>query len=288
MPMVRTVCAIIAIGFQFATAAAFAGTGEPDDPLIFGIVPARSPDQLLKRFGPMISELESSLGVSIRLRGAPNYKAFVDRINEGNVYDFVLSGGDIFHYAYKSGGYIPVAKMKSPGIFAVIAVRGDSTFQNLDDLVGDTSVATADRLAHSTGLGFRALRAAGINPETDIRLVEVPNQSAALMTLVRGQVDAAIIIIPVFRSAGSEITDGLRIIAETERSPPPLISASKALPDQLIKDVRAFLLDLDENPEGREILEIIAWPGFEEAIIEEYDLLDWASDSIENRLKTSD
>ena len=287
--MARTANAIIiAIVLQFSTAAVFAGTGSPDDPLIFGIVPARSPDQLLQQFGPMISELESSLGISVRLRGAPNYKTFVDRVTEGSVYDFVLSGGDTFHYARKHSGYVPVAKMKSKGVFAVFAVSAVSTFQDIDDLVGDTQVATADRLAYSTGLGLRALRAAGVDPETDIQLVEVPNQSASLMTLVRGQVDAAIIMIPVFRSAGSEIKDGLRIIAETERAPPPLISASKDLPDQLIEDVKAFFLDLDKHSEGQEILKNIAWPGFEEVIIEEYDQLDWASDSIENRLKTSD
>lgn len=262
-----------------------AGDGTVEDPLVFGVIPARSPEQVLGHFGPLISAMKADLSLAINLRGAPDFETFLRRVLDGDTYDIVLTGGDTVQFLRGQNLYRPVVQMGGPGIFAVIAVQKESRFDSLEALSGRASVATADLLAYSTGLGFRRLAEAGLDPGTDLDVVVVPSQSAALAALVRGQVDAAIIMAPVLRSAPVEMRQGLRVLAETERAPPPAISISTRMRPDLADQVTRFLLSLEDVESGALLLERIGWPGIAPVRIEDYDALDWAAESIADRLR---
>lgn len=260
--------------------------GSADDPLVFGIIPARSPEQVLAGFRPLVDAMERELGVSIRMRGAPDYETFLRRVLEGNVYDMILTGGDTLQYLRELDLYRPLAQMDGPGVFAVIAVQADSPFDTLEDLRGQATVATADLLAYSTGLGFRLLEDAGLDRKTDLDTVFVPSQSAALTVLVRGQVDASIIMVPVLRSAPPEMRGAIRILAETERAPPPAISVSTSMRSDLADRISEFLTSAKDLEPGSAVLQSMGWPGMTAVRIEDYSVLDWAADSIADRLKS--
>ena len=267
---------------------AAAGEGTPEDPLIFGVVPARSPAQQMKRFGPLVQALARDVGMAIRLRGAPDYATFINRALEGTTYDVMLSGGDVFQFLRRRSAPVPVARMKAKGVFAVIAVRRGSPLKSLADLKAGGTVATADPLAYSTGLGLRALRKAGVDPDRDIQLMIVPSQSSSLQSLVRSQVDAALIMIPVYRSAPPAVRTQLRVLAETERAPPPVVSTTTHLAPAKVQRIKRFLLNLDTTPAGKKLLIELGWPGFASVDVNEYDSLDWAVKTIEGRLRVSD
>ncbi len=274
--------------FVFLTAAmpADAGDGSSDDPLVFGIIPARSPERVLTDFGPLVDAMEKKLGISVRMRGAPDYETFLRRVLAGTTYDMILTGGDTIQYLRELDLYRPLAQMGGSGIFAVIAVQADSRFTELEDLRGQATVATADLLAYSTGLGFRRLEEAGIDQKTDLNMVFVPSQSAALAVLVRGQVDASIIMMPVFRSAPPEMREAVRILAETERAPPPAISVSTSMPSDLADRIFDFLVSVEGSEAGSNVLQNMGWPGIVPVRIEDYSGLEWAAESIAERLRS--
>ncbi len=271
--------------FLFTSLPSHAGDGSRDDPLVLGIIPARSPAQVLSDFGPLVDAMETELEIAVRIRGAPDYETFIRRVLDGNFYDMILSGGDTVQFIRELGLYRPLVQMDGPGIFAVIAVSSDSPFSELEDLRGQATVATADLLAYSTGLGFRRLAEAGLDPTADIDVVFVPSQSAALATLVRGQVDASIIMVPIVRTASPEVQQSVRILAETERAPPPAISVSNSLPADLADRILEFFLTFEDVESSSAILQEMGWPGFVPVQLADYDALDWAAKSMAERLR---
>ncbi len=253
--------------------------------LVLGIIPARSPERILSDFGPLVDALERELGITARIRGAPDYETFIRRVLAGDSYDMILTGGDTVQLIRELGLYRPLVQMDGPGIFAVIAVDADSPFNTLEDLRGKATLATADLLAYSTGLGFRRLEVAGLEPTTDLDVVYVPSQSAALATLVRGQVDASIIMVPIVRTASQEMRNSIRIIAETERAPPPAISVSTSMDRELVDRIFQFFLDFEETDSSSAILKDMGWPGLTPVRLEDYDALEWAAASMFERLR---
>lgn len=262
----------------------YAGDGSQEDPLVFGVVPARSPERVLTDFGPLVEAMERELGIAVRIRGAPDYETFIRRVLDGKTYDMILSGGDTVQYMRELDLYTPIVQMSGPGIFAVIAVQTESRFLKLEDLRGETTVATADLLAYSTGLGLRRIAEAGLDPESDINLVFVPSQSAALATLVRGQVEASIIMVPIIRTAPAETRQTIRILAETELAPPPAISISTTLPSDLADRIFEFLIEFQNTGSGSLVMQGIGWPGLKPVRLEDYDALSWAAASMAERL----
>lgn len=264
---------------------AFAGDGTADDPLVFGVIPARSPERVLSDFGPLVEAMERELGVFVRIRGAPDYETFIRRVLDGNTYDLILTGGDTVQFIRERGLYRPLVQMDGPGIYAVIAVNSASSFVELEDLREQATVATADLLAYSTGLGFRRLAESGLDPFADLNVVFVPSQSAALAALVRGQVDASIIMVPIVRTASQESRESIRIIAETERAPPPAISVSNAMDPDLADRIYRFLLDFVEIEGSVGVFQRMGWPGLIPVRLEDYEALDWAAESMSDRLR---
>lgn len=264
---------------------ALAGDGTEDDPLVFGIIPARSPERVLSDFGPLVEAMERDLGVVARIRGAPDYETFIRRVLEGDTYDLILTGGDTVQFIRERDLYQPIVQMDGPGIFAVIAVNSASSFNELEDLRGQATVATADLLAYSTGLGFRRLAEAGIDAATDLEVIYVPSQSAALATIVRGQVDASIIMAPIVRTAPQQMRDSIRIIAETERAPPPAISVSTGMDQDLADRILQFFVEFVDREGSVSVFQSMGWPGLAPVRLEEYDALDWAAESMADRLR---
>lgn len=232
--------------------------------------------------------MESELEIAVRIRGAPDYETFIRRVLDGGYYDIILAGGDTVQFIRDLGLYRPLVQMDGPGIFAVIAVRTDSPFTELEDLRGRATVATADLLAYSTGLGFRRLYEAGIDPITDLDMVYVPSQSAAMATLVRGQVDASIIMVPVLRAAPPEVRQSIRILAETELAPPPAISVSNSMNADLADRILGFLSVFQDTESRSAVLRNMGWPGLVPVRILDYEALDWAAHSMAERLNSLD
>ncbi|WP_227447774.1 phosphate/phosphite/phosphonate ABC transporter substrate-binding protein [Cognatishimia sp. F0-27] len=281
----RTIKSICSFFMVIWCVPALAGDGTAEDPLVFGIVPARSPERVLSDFGPLVEAMERDLGVVARIRGAPDYETFIRRVFEGDAYDLILTGGDIVQFIRERDLYRPIVQMDGPGIFAVIAVDSRSSYYELEDLRGRARVATADLLAYSTGLGFRRLAEAGIDPSTDIEVVYVPSQSAALATIVRGQVDASIIMSPIVRSAPRQMRDSIRIIAETERAPPPAISVSTGMDSDLADRILQFFIEFMDREESVDVFQSMGWPGLAPVRLDKYDALDWAAESMADRLR---
>jgi ABC-type phosphate/phosphonate transport system substrate-binding protein len=105
-------------------------------PIIFGILPFISAEQLVIRFTPLVRYLSRELRTPVRIETAPNFVEFARRTHEDQRYDILFTAPHFYPQARSKAGYRLIAGVDSPGMWAVIVVPRKSQIYNIDDLAG--------------------------------------------------------------------------------------------------------------------------------------------------------
>lgn len=246
-------------------------------PLTFGILPFVSNEQLVTQFSPLVQYLSKKLGATVHIETAPDFAEFARRTVEGSRYDILFTAPHFYPVANSKAGYRLIARVDSPGMWAVIAVPKNSTIYTVQDLRGKR-LATVAPAGLATLLVKKYLRNAGIDPTTDLTLVTTPSHDASLLSSYHGVTDASSLMQPPFSAASEEVRNNMRIIARTESTPHIPISVSAKISEACAAEISELLLNMSANEEGREALSHNRFSGFRKAYAEDYerisDLLD--------------
>ena len=143
-------------------------------PIVFGILPFVSAEQLVIRFSPLANYLSKNLKTTVRIETAPNFVEFARRTHEDQRYDILFTAPHFYPRAHSKAGYRLIAGVDSPGMWAVIVVPRKSQIHNLDDLVGKR-LATVHPAGLATLLVRKLLSDAGIDPDVDITMISTPS-----------------------------------------------------------------------------------------------------------------
>ena len=244
-----------------------------EKPLVFGILPLLSVEQLVARFSPLVNYLSGQLRVSVHLETAPDFAEFVRRTDADRRYDILYTAPHLYAQANRKAGYRLIASVDSPGMWAIIVVPRRSTIQALEDLKGKR-LATVQPLALATILTRKILSDAGIDPDTDLELVVTPSHDASLLSSYHGVTDAAGLMRPPYESASKAVKRSMRIIARSETTPHIPISAGPWLPDDCVEEISTVLVNMASTPAGKSVLQHIHFPGFRVADPRDYEQLD--------------
>ena len=87
-----TAFSLLASTFQLTALAA-------DNEIMFGLVPALSPEVMVQRYQPLAKHLSDEIGVPVRLVSAPDYGTYMNRVLEGSKSDMIIAGGDSYRLA---------------------------------------------------------------------------------------------------------------------------------------------------------------------------------------------
>lgn len=224
-------------------------------------IPEEAATEQVRKFGPLVTYLERTLGTKVEFIPVSDYPAAVEALVNKQV-DLVWFGGFTHVQAQiRSGGkIIPIAQREEDTQFrSVFITQTDSGIKQLSDLRGK-QVSFGSQSSTSGHLMPRSfLLQAGIDPDKDFKRVAFSGaHDATVASVVSGRVDAAALDITVWRKFVDEKkvdTTKVNVFFTT----PPFYnynwSVHADMPAAQRERITNALLDLNmNNPEGKEIL----------------------------------
>lgn len=231
----------------------------------FAIVPQQSPRELAKRWGPIIQYISDRSGVPLQFQTANSLTTYQQEMKAG-LYD--ISFINAYYYAAfsKDAGYKVFAQEKDAKFVGIMVVRKDSPYQTLEDLEGK-QLAFSAPMAVTSMLAYTQLKAKNINFTANYVIsMDSVYRSVAKGLFPAGQGEAR-----TFGSMEPEIRDQLRILWSSDPMPPFTFSAHSRVPQAVLQKVQKAMLEMADDPEGRDLLKAINMKGIAVAQDSEYD-----------------
>lgn len=260
-------CRLVMIQTQFALlgffflliASSHHATGATQAPLIFGVFPNLPARQIVETYRPLASELEKHLQRRVVIYSARDYKTFVSRTQNGQ-YDLILTAPHLAWLARQEAGYQPLLKYAQP-VHGLLVVRLDSPFHTAAALRGHT-IATADAIAVAVMATQAEMSKHGIQPDIDYRTVNSGTHFNAVMQVLNGRADGAMLGMHPYLLMPPDMRKQLRVLIET----PPLSSlmylTHPRMRDAEVLSARKALLNFAASPEGQAFMQHGGYDGF--------------------------
>lgn len=238
-------------------------------PIIFGILPFISTEQLVIQFSPIAQYISTYLQVPVRVETAPDFAAFARRTNDKQRYDILFTAPHLYSQAHNKADYRLIAGVDSPGMWAVIVVPRQSKIQSINDLRGKR-LATAHPTSLATLLVRKHLTGAGIDPDRDLKIISTPSNDASLLSSFHGVTDASALMQPPYAATDAQIKDNMRIIAKTASTPHIPISVSPRISASCADQISRLLLQMATTNEGKAALQHNNFSGFKKVQAQDY------------------
>lgn len=231
----------------------------PPAPLVFGIFPHLPARQMVEAYRPLANELEKQLHRRVVIYSARDYKTFATRTRLG-AYDIMLTAPHLAWLARQEAGYRPLLKYAQP-VHGLLVIRADSSFDSAKALRGHT-IATSDPIALAVMAIQAEMSRQGLQTEADYRTVESGTHLNAVMQVLNGRAEGAMLGMHAYMLMPPDLRQQLRVLIET----PPL-SSLMYLTHPRLRDTEALsihkaLLRFEASPEGQAFMRHGGYGGF--------------------------
>ncbi|HEV3007602.1 MAG TPA: phosphate/phosphite/phosphonate ABC transporter substrate-binding protein [Burkholderiales bacterium] len=215
----------------------------------FNVLPQRSIALTAQYWNPILTHVSKKSGVPLELKLTKTAQEG-NAIAEKHGYDFLYTN-HFFTPERDRLGYKVIARPAGEGITSEIVVPADSSIQTLQDLKGkDVAFVSPDGF---TGywLPYDAL----LRAKVKINVVFTGNQEASSAQLRVNKVAAAGVNSSVMARYSRRESFPYRALWTSEVYQDLCIMASPKLPKEKVAAVRAALINMVNDPEGRRVLE---------------------------------
>jgi phosphonate transport system substrate-binding protein len=230
-----------------------------DKPLVLGVFPSMTAKQTIEIYRPLASALEKHLRRSVVVYSARDFTTFVARTRQGE-YDILLTAPHLAWLARQDTGYRPLLKYAQP-VRGLLVVRSDSPFDELDKLRGRT-IAMADPIALAVLAIQAELAAHGLTQGIDYRTTDSGTHTNAVLQVINGRVDAAVLGLHPYNLTPPELRQQLRVLAETPALSSLMYLTHPRLRDTEAQAIRNALLRFAATPEGQAFMQRGGYGGF--------------------------
>lgn len=228
-------------------------------PLVFGVFPNLTAKQTVEIYRPLASTLEKHLQRPVAIYSARDFKTFVARTRQGE-YDILLTAPHLAWLARQDAGYRPLLKYTQP-VRGLLVVNVASPFREIAALRGRT-IATADPLAISVLAMQAQLSTHGLKRNTDYLTASSGTHINAMMQVINGRADAAMLGRHPYNLQSPELRQQLRILAETPSLSSLMYLTHPRLRDAEAQAIRRALLDFAATPDGLAFMRRGGYGGF--------------------------
>lgn len=223
-----------------------------EKPLIFGVFPKLTARQTVTVYLPLAKSMEKQLGRPVAIYSARDFETFVERTARGE-YDIVLTAPHLAWLARQDAGYAPLVKYAEPTRGLLVVARA-SAYRRPEEMRGRT-IATADAIAVTVLAAEAELAARGIERQIDYQTRDAGTHYNAVMQVLNGRADAAMLGLHPYLLLPSEVRARLRILAETGPLSSLMYLTHPRLPARDAEAVRRGILAFAGTAEGTRFLQ---------------------------------
>lgn len=222
-------------------------------PLRMALIPYLSPNILVPLFQPLATHLEKDIGRPVDLYTAPSIRSHVERILKPD-FDIIFTAPHMGRLSQLDAGYVPIGSFERP-LKGIITVRSDGPVDDVKHLKGRT-IAINDRLVLNSILTLQELEKRGIKL-SDLKVVPAASQNSAILSVIAGDVDAAITVNFALGLIPKDQLQKVRVLLQTgdvANMPSTLILVHPLMPTDLQSKLKASLLRFARTDEGKQFL----------------------------------
>ena len=238
-----------AVSILVAAAAMHSPGAAAQQAYAFNVLNQRSIALTAQYWNPILTYVSSKSGVPLELKLAKTAKEG-NAMAEAGKYDFLYTN-HFFTPARDRLGYQVIARPAGPGIRSQIVVPMDSPIQSLADLDGkEVAFVNPDGFT-----GYWLPMDALLRAKVNVKVVFAGNQEAAQAQLKVNKVAAAGVNSTVLARYARREGFQYRAVWTSDLYQDLCIMANPKLPQDKVAAVRAALINMAKDPEGRQILE---------------------------------
>jgi phosphonate transport system substrate-binding protein len=244
----------------------------PAKALSVGVAPYLSTRALLEVYRPLQTHLQGRLGMPVELFTAADFRSFYENMVQGD-YDLCLAPAHLARLAQIEHGFVPLVRYTSGGR-GLLVVKQGSNIARIVDLRGRT-VAAPDRLAFGTVVVFEWLRARGVRPDQDFRVVQTPSFSSAMHALENGDAVAAVSAPAALAQMSPHLRANIRVLADAGEFFNLVYLAHPRVPNAERLRLKSALLHFArDTARGKQFFRDTQFGGFIEAAPEDLRAID--------------
>jgi phosphonate transport system substrate-binding protein len=231
----------------------------------FGIFPYVTPGQMVKFHNTLRRYIEETLGTKVSLVTAPSFKKFIKRTKQGK-YDIIMTAPHLGKLA-ELQGYKRVAHTMHE-VQGIYLVHKDSKIKNLHDLKGKV-ITLVGRAAIITQMVELQLNSIGLEVGKDVTFRFTRTHNNAMYAPLRGESDASVTGILLFRKIGEKDRKKVRVIGKTKTAPGFMVMTGKKINEQQRQNLIHALLTFNKTEVGKKYMVTTGFKRFDEITDEE-------------------
>lgn len=264
---------LLAVSLCFATGTKEAELGTEENPIVWAFVPSGEMERVAAGAQSVADLLHDKTGLYFTTNVATEYAGVIEALSSDPPEAQMASLATFAYVLAADRGVVEAALVSlrygSPTYNGQIIVRADSGISSVGELKGKT-FGRPDPLSTSGWIiPMLTMRAAGINPETDLdEIVDAGSHDSVVAAVYNGDIDAGATYVDArsrIEEDHPDVMEKVVVIEVTTDIPNDGVQFSPVVPDDMRKKIVAALLEIAQTEEGKDALKTAyQWSGLEE------------------------
>lgn len=253
---------LVVLPFVFAGAPKEEPLGTEENPIIWAFVPSGEMERVAAGAQSVADLLHDKTGLYFDTNVATEYAGVIEALASDPPEAHMASLATFSYVMAADRGVAEAALVSvrygSPTYNGQIIVRADSGITKVSDLKGKT-FGRPDPLSTSGWIiPMLTMRAAGVNPETDLReIVDAGSHDSVVAAVYNGDVDAGATYVDArtrIEDDHPDVMEKVVVIEVTEDIPNDGVQFVSSMPQDMRDKIVKALLEIAETEEGKEAL----------------------------------
>lgn len=241
--------------------------GTADNPIVWVLVPSQDTDAVLSGAEGIAAAVESATGYVIEPVISTDFTAAVEAMCSGEAQMGALNTFNYIVAKQRDCAQVGLVSMRFGSTFYTgqIVTRPETGITSLADLVGTTFCRPDPTSTSGWVLPSIALKAEGINPETDLTIVDAGGHDGVIISVYNGDCDAGSSFTDArtnVAEAYPDVNEVVTIVTESAPIPNDTISFDVEMPADMMQAIVDALLALNDTEEGlAQLNALYSWSG---------------------------